>query len=240
VEKNSIAGYAVLGIAVGLGICIAGLSVSNAVYKLRASQRYVTVKGLAEREVDADLVVWPLTFEVASSDLNDLQKQVDAKRQTVRQFLTAAGFEEAEISQAAPRIRDTESEVQYGQAVPPKFRYIAQATLTLRTNKVPVVKAAIEKAGELIGKGIVLVGENYGRTTEFLFTGLNEIKPAMIEEATKNAHKAAEQFAKDSGSKVGKIRSASQGLFTITDRDMNSPDKKNVRVVTTVEYYLND
>jgi hypothetical protein len=239
-EKNSIAGYAVLGLAVGLGICIAGLSVSNAVYKLRASQRFVTVKGLAEREVDADLVVWPLTFEVASSDLNDLQKQVDAKRQTVRQFLTAAGFEEAEISQAAPRIRDTESEVMYGQGVPPKFRYIAQATLTLRTNKVPVVKAAIEKAGELIGKGIVLVGENYGRTTEFLFTGLNDIKPAMIEEATKNAHRAAEQFAKDSGSKVGKIRSASQGLFTITDRDMNSPDKKNVRVVTTVEYYLND
>jgi hypothetical protein len=134
VEKNSIAGYAVLGIAVGLGLCIAGLSVSNAVYKLRASQRFVTVKGLAEREVDADLVVWPLTFEVASSDLNDLQKQVDAKRQTVRQFLTGAGFEEVEISQAAPRIRDTESEVQYGQSVAPKFRYIAQATLTIITS----------------------------------------------------------------------------------------------------------
>jgi hypothetical protein len=105
---------------------------------------------------------------------------------------------------------------------------------------VPAVKTAAEKAGELIGKGIVLVGENYGRTTEFLFTGLNDIKPAMIQEATKNAHTAAEQFAKDSGSKVGKIKNASQGLFTITDRDMNTPDKKNVRVVTTVEYYLND
>jgi uncharacterized protein len=239
-ERSPIGGYAVLGLAVGLGICIAGLSVSNAVYKLRASQRYVTVKGLAEREVDADLVVWPLTFEVSSNDLNDLQKQVDGKRLTVRQFLIGAGFEEAEISQAAPRIRDTQSETQYGQVVPPKYRYIAQATLTLRTNKVAVVKAAIEKAGELIGKGIVLVGENYGRSTEFLFTGLNEIKPPMIEEATKNARKAAEQFAKDSGSEVGKIRSASQGLFTITDRDMNSPDRKNVRVVTTVEYYLKD
>ena len=239
-ERSPIGGYAVLGLAVGLGICIAGLSVSNAVYKLRASQRYVTVKGLAEREVDADLVVWPLTFEVSSNDLNDLQKQVDGKRLTVRQFLAGAGFEEAEISQAAPRIRDTQSETQYGQVVPPKYRYIAQATLTLRTNKVAVVKAAIEKAGELIGKGIVLVGENYGRSTEFLFTGLNEVKPPMIEEATKNARKAAEQFAKDSGSKVGKIRSASQGLFTITDRDMNSPDRKNVRVVTTVEYYLSD
>jgi hypothetical protein len=239
-EKSSFWSHAVPGIAIGLGICVAGLSLSHALFEVRASQRYVTVKGLAEQEVDADLVVWPLTFEVMSNDLNDLQTQVEAKRGTVRQFLTAAGFEEGEISQATPRIRDTQSEVMYGQATPPKFRYIAQATVTLRTNKVPVAKAANEKAGDLIGKGIVLVGENYGRTTEYLFTGLNDIKPAMIEEATKNARKAAEQFAKDSGSKVGKIRSASQGLFTITDRDMNSPDRKNVRVVTTVEYYLND
>jgi len=240
VEKNSFWSRAVSGIAIGLGICVAGLSMSHALFEARSSQRSVTVKGLAEREVGADLVVWPLTFEVMSNELNGLQAQVEAKRQTIRQYLGAAGFVEEEISQAAPRIRDTQSEVVYGQAAPPKFRYIAQATLTLRTNKVPVVKAAIEKAGDLIGKGIVLVGENYGRTTEFLFTGLNDIKPAMIEEATKNARKAAEQFAKDSGSRVGKIRSASQGLFTITDRDTNSPDRKNVRVVTTVEYYLSD
>ncbi len=228
------------GIAIGLGICIAGLSMSHALFETRASQRSVSVKGLAEREVGADLVVWPLTFEAMSNDLNDLQSQVEAKRRTINAYLLESGFGEAEISQSAPRIRDSQSETMYGQATPPKFRYIAQATLTLRTNKIEVVKKAIENAGALVGKGIVLVGENYGRTTEFLFTGLNEIKPAMIEEATMNARKAAEQFAKDSGSKVGKIRSASQGLFTITDRDMNSPDRKNVRVVTTVEYYLND
>jgi uncharacterized protein len=239
-ERNEFWSRAVQGIAIGLGICVAGLSMSHALFEARASARSVSVKGLAEREVGADLVVWPLTFEVTGNDLNDLQTQVEAKRQTIREYLRAAGFEEAEISQSAPRIRDTQSEMQYGQGTPPKYRYVAQATLTLRTNKVSVVTAAIEKAGDLIGKGIVLVGENYGRTTEFLFTGLNDIKPAMIEEATKNARKAAEQFAKDSGSKVGKIRSASQGLFTITDRDTNSPDRKNVRVVTTVEYYLSD
>ena len=239
-EKDKIWSHAVSGIAIGIGIVVAGMSLSHALFEVRASQRYVTVKGLAEREVDADLVVWPLAFEVMSNDLNDLQAQVEAKRRTVRQFLAEAGFDEGEMSHTTPRIRDTQSEVMYGQATPPKFRYIAQATVTLRTNKVPVAKAANEKAGDLIGKGIVLVGENYGRTTEYLFTGLNDIKPAMIEEATTNARKAAEQFAKDSGSKVGKIRSASQGLFSITDRDMNSPDRKNVRVVTTVEYYLND
>jgi len=240
VERNDFWESAVSGIAIGLGICVAGLSMSHALFEARASQRSVSVKGLAEREVAADLVVWPLTFEVTGNDLNVLQAQIEGKRQTIREYLKTAGFEDTEISQSAPRIRDTQSETQYGQATPPKYRYVAQATLTLRTNKVAVVKAAIEKAGDLIGKGIVLVGENYGRTTEFLFTGLNDIKPAMIEEATKNARRAAEQFAKDSGSKVGKIRSASQGLFTITDRDMNSPDRKNVRVVTTVEYYLSD
>jgi hypothetical protein len=239
-ERSDFWESAVSGIAIGLGICVAGLSMSHALFEARASARSVSVKGLAEREVAADLVVWPLTFETMSNDLNDLQTQVETKRQAIRRYLEAAGFDSTEISQSAPRIRDTQSETQYGQGTPPKYRYVAQATLTLRTNKVAVVKAAIEKAGDLIGKGIVLVGENYGRTTEFLFTGLNEIKPAMIEEATKNARTAAEQFAKDSGSKVGKIRSASQGLFTITDRDMNSPDRKNVRVVTTVEYYLSD
>ncbi|MDD3642996.1 MAG: SIMPL domain-containing protein [Candidatus Krumholzibacteria bacterium] len=238
-EKGTFWGYTVLGITIGLGICVAGLSMSHALFEARASQRYVTVKGLAEREVDADLVIWPLTFEVSSNDLNDLQAQVETKRGAIRRFLADAGFEEAEISQSTPRIRDTQSEY-YGDRAAPRMRYIAQSTVTLRTGKVPVVKAAIEKAGDLIGEGIVLVGENYGRSTEFLFTGLNDIKPAMIEEATKNARTAAEQFAKDSGSGVGKIRTATQGLFSITDRDMNSPDRKNVRVVTTVEYYLSD
>jgi hypothetical protein len=239
-ERSDFWESALSGIAIGVGICIAGLSMSHALYEARASARSVSVKGLAEREVGADLVIWPLTFEATSNDLNDLQTQVETKRRTIRTYLLEAGFDEAEISQSAPRIRDSHSETMYGQATPPKYRYITQATLTLRTNKIEVVKAAIENAGALVGKGIVLTGENYGRTTEFLFTGLNEIKPGMIEEATMNARKAAEQFAKDSGSKVGKIRSASQGLFTITDRDMNSPDRKNVRVVTTVEYYLSD
>jgi hypothetical protein len=240
-EKDKAWGHALSGIAIGIGIVVAGMSLSRALFEVRASQRFVTVKGLAEREVDADLVVWPLAFEVMSNDLGELQAQVELKRRTVRHFLMGSGFDEhGEISESAPRIRDTHSEVIYGQGTPPKFRYIAQATVTLRTSKVAPAKAANERAGDLIGKGVVLVGENYGRTTEYLFTGLNDIKPAMIEEATKNARRAAEQFAKDSGSKVGKIRSASQGLFSITDRDMNSPDRKNIRVVTTVEYYLKD
>lgn len=238
-ESEKFWGRAVAGIAIGLGVAVAGMSVSHAIFEVRAGQRVVTVRGLAEREVDADLAIWPLTFEVSTNDLADLQRQIEAKRAAIRAFIAAAGFEEGEISQSAPRIRDTQTEY-YGQQGGPKFRFIANATLTVRTPKVQLVKTTMEKAGELVGQGVLLRGEDYGRSTEFLFTGLNDIKPAMIEEATKNARMAAEKFALDSGSKVGKIRSASQGLFTITDRDMNSPDRKNVRVVTSVEYYLND
>lgn len=238
-ESEKFWGRAVAGIAIGLGVCVAGLSLSHALFEVRAGQRVVTVRGLAEREVDADLAIWPLTFEVSTNDLADLQRQVESKRAAIRAFLAAAGFAESEISQSAPRIRDTQTEF-YGQQGGPKFRFIAQTTLTVRTGNVQLVKTTMERAGDLVGQGVMLRGEEYGRATEFLFTGLNDIKPAMIEEATKNARMAAEKFALDSGSKVGKIRSASQGLFTITDRDMNSPDRKNVRVVTSVEYYLSD
>ena len=238
-ERNSFWSYAVLGIAIGLGICVAGLSLSHAMFEIRASQRVVTVRGLAEREVDADLAIWPLTFTISTNELGDLQRQIDAKRAAIRAFLVAAGFEAAEISESPPRIRDTQTEY-YGREGGPKFRFVAQSTMTLRTNKVALVKATMEKTGDLVGQGIVLSGEDYGRSTQFLYTALNDIKPPMIEEATKNARAAAEKFALDSGSRVGKIRSATQGLFSIGDRDMNSPDRKNVRVVTTVEYYLKD
>ena len=238
-ERNSFWSYAVLGIAIGLGICVAGLSLSHAMFEIRAAQRSVSVRGLAEREVEADLAIWPLSFEIATNDLADLQRQMEAKREAIREFLAAAGFDASEISLSSPRIRDTQAEY-YGREGGPKFRYVAQAAVTLRSDKVQLVKTAMEKAGDLVGKGVVLTGENYGRATEFLFTALNDVKPAMIEEATKNARAAAEKFALDSGSRVGKIRSATQGLFSISDRDANSPELKNVRVVTTVEYYLKD
>jgi len=119
----------------------------------------------------------------------------------------------------------------------PPNRYRADITITARTPDVKRVKQAMETSGTLVKKGVVLA-DNYGCGTEFPFTHLNSIKPAMIAEATKNARKAAEQFTRDSGSTVGSIRWARQGLFTIRDRDINSPDLTIVRVVTTIEYFL--
>lgn len=234
-EKNSFWGFVILGISIGLGIAVAGLLMSIAFYNTRATEHFVTVKGLAERNVIADLAIWPLTFKETGNDLTALQRLIDTKRQIIRQFLLDAGFENLEISLSAPAIRDYQAEPIHGGQAMPKYRYVAQQTVSVCTEKVPLVKQTMEKSGELVGKGVVLAA---GRRTEFLFTSLNEIKPHMIAEATKNARKAAEQFAQDSGSKVGNIRKARQGLFTINIRDRNSPENKVVRVVTTVEYYI--
>jgi uncharacterized protein len=239
-EKNGMVTAAVWGIFIGIGIAFAGLTLSNAIYKARLADRYVSVKGLAEREVPADLVIWPVTFKEAGDDLMELKARIDVRRETIAAFLEGAGFKRSEVSYSAPRITDTQAESDHEGGSRPKFRYVAQATVTLRSQDVASVKKAIEKSGELVGQGIVLGAEDWHGRTEFLFTGLNHIKPEMIETATMSAREAAEKFAKDSGSTVGKIRTATQGLFTITNRDENSPDLKLVRVVTTVEYYLVD
>lgn len=234
--KNGLLNALVLGVA----IAVAGISIGVGFFKGRAGDRYVTVKGLAEREVNADLAVWPITFKVAENTLGAVQTGIDESRQTITEFLMKAGFKEEQISYSAPRITDTQAERIYGDQSRSPYRYVAQATVTSRSTDVALVKDTMEESGTLVGKGVVLAEQSWQNPTEFLFTSLNDIKPEMIEEATKNAREAAEKFALDSGSKVGKIRNASQGYFSINDRDQNSPDVKKVRVVTTVQYYLVD
>jgi hypothetical protein len=234
--KNGLLNTIVLGVA----IAIAGISIGVGFFKGRAGDRYVTVKGLAEREVNADLAVWPITFKVAENALGAVQSGIDESRQTITEFLMEAGLTEDQISYSAPKITDTQAERMYGNQSVSPYRYVAQATVTSRSSDVGLIKDTMERSGALVGKGIVLAEQSWQNPTEFLFTSLNDIKPEMIEEATKNAREAAEKFALDSGSKVGKIRNATQGYFSITDRDQNSPDVKSIRVVTTVQYFLVD
>jgi uncharacterized protein len=226
----------ILGVAIGLGVALAGWFVGQALYQTKASQRYVTVKGLDEREVAADMAVWPLNYSVTGNDLSKLQGRLDQDRRAIKVFLTRLGFTAAEISESPPRITDYYAQGYTGNNLPPN-RYKAEGSVTLTTTKAQAAKKAMEASGDLVKLGIVL-SQDYGRTVEFLYTGLNQIKPPMIAAATKNARAAAEQFARDSGAKVGGIRTASQGLFTIRNRDINSPDQKIVRVVSTVEYFL--
>lgn len=228
---------AILGISIGLGILIGSVFIANALFKIKSAERFVTVKGLAEREVNADLAIWPVTFKDVGNDLIGLQKIVEQRRDVITKFLLAKGFDQNDISYSAPKITDAQADY-YGNNKP-SYRYRVQATVTLRSAEVQDVKETMEASGELISKGVVLA-DNWESRTAFLFTGLNSIKPEMIKDATINAREAAATFAEDSGSKVGKIRKASQGYFNISDRDQNSPDKKIVRVVTTMEYFLVD
>jgi hypothetical protein len=143
------------------------------------------------------------------------------------------------VTVSAPAITDKLAQ-QFGNPSEIGLRYVASQTVTVYTPKVDAVRLAINKLAELGKKGVVLSGPEYQSQTEYLFTRLNDIKPEMIEEATRAAREVAEKFAKDSQSELGKIKTANQGQFTITDRDSNTPHIKKVRVVATVEYYLSD
>lgn len=230
----------ILGICIGGGITIAGVYLGLSLKESRKPQRVVSVRGLAERDVDADLAIWPITFSETSNDLADLYNRIVDKRKIIAGFLAEAGFGSTDISFSAPNVSDQHAS-EYGEGKSkPAFRYLGKTTVIVRSSNVPLIKKTIEMSGSLVGKGIVIVAENWENKTQYSFKGLNTIKPQMIEEATKNARATAEKFAADSGSKLGKIRSASQGLFEITDRDQGTPEKKQVRVVTSVDYSLVD
>jgi uncharacterized protein len=229
---------AVLGFSVALGLTAGGYLIGRAVRDVRAADRYVTVKGFAEREVAADLVVWPIAFNTTGNDLALLQDKLESSAKKVGAYLEARGFSSQECSLSSPRVTDFEAQGFRGPDRPAS-RYVAEATLTLRSSKVSAAREAMQHSGELIKEGVALV-RNYEQNTTYLYTALDKIKPEMIAEATKDARRAAERFAVDSGSHVGAIRNAQQGYFNIEDRDPFSPEFKKVRVVTTVQYFLRD
>lgn len=227
-----------LALAIASGTTAAGWFVGKGFTDARALERTVSVKGLSERDVPADVAIWPLELSVADNDLAALVANVARQREMVVEFLKARGFEDAEITVGAPAITDKQAQSYGNDQV--RFRYLGQQVITVYTSKIDAVRSASSELLELGRAGVVFSQENYARRTQYLFQGLNAIKPEMIEEATRNARAVAEKFAADSESRLGKIRSASQGQFTIEDRDSNNPHVKRVRVVSTLEYYLAD
>lgn len=222
---------------IALGLAAAGWFASQGMAHLRTADRYVTVKGSAEKIVDADLVVWPLSQTVGGNELGAVQAQLDANTQTIRGFLTSAGFRDDEIVVSPPRLEDRWA-YSYGDNRPPE-RYRYSNTVTLRSGRVTEALAALRRSGDIVSRGVML-NTDEGGGPDFEYTRLNDIKPALIAEATSNARKSAEQFAKDSGARIGGIRSANQGVINIENRDAGSPQIKKIRVVTTVEYFLRD
>lgn len=226
-------------IAVGIiaGAFTLGNQLEQGIRGFKDADRVVTVKGLSEKEVKANHVIWPVSFREMGNDLSQVYDQLEAKQNMVLKYLKDGGLTDEEITIAAPKLRDNLAD-NYGSQRPP-FRYMITQVLTISSDKVDVVHKLDEAQRDLLKAGVGLTND-YSYMTKYSYTGLNEIKPAMIEAATKNAKEAAQKFAMDSGSTLGKIRRANQGIFSITDRDENTPFIKNVRVVTTVEYFLKD
>lgn len=234
---NSRAAF-ILGAFICAGLVATGWFVGDSAIRFKEYERVVSVKGLAEREVPADVAVWPVRFAAASNDMGELYATMENNAAQVRDFLTAAGFSAEEITTAVPLVTDKLAE-RYGEQNV-SLRYTAQQTLTIYSNKVDLVRKTQGLLGELGKKGIAIGGDEYSQRIEYMFTGLNSIKPEMVEEATRNARLVAEQFAADSKSRLGKLRRANQGQFSVEDRDSNTPYLKKVRVVSTVDYYLVD
>lgn len=225
----------IIGCSTGI-ICslILALGMGNIMH----SQRTVSVRGLAEKEVDADLAVWKLSFSTGSNSMKELQNQIIHETKLAEAFLKSHNLNASDYTVLSPEITDATVNM-YSDPARRNYDYVGKQTILIRSSNVQAVKAAAQDTIELLGQG-VSVSSDWDGKVQYYFNGLNVIKPEMIAEATENARKAAEQFARDSKSKVGKIQNASQGLFSIEDAAPGLEYKKNVRVVTTVVYSLID
>jgi hypothetical protein len=229
----------ILGLFIFLGLTSLGYMLGNSAIKFKEYERTVTVKGLSEREIGADIVIWPIQFTATGNNLEELYEAINGNTIKISEFLAGKGVAKKEISFTTPSITDKSAQ-QYGNQARAEFRYTAMQTVTVYSHDIDSVRKVMGELSELGKQGIVFTGGNYQSQTEYLFTRLNEIKPEMIEEATRKAREVAEKFAVDSKSTLGKIRKATQGQFSINARDKNNPHIKKVRVVSTVEYYLSD
>lgn len=224
----------ILGLCILAGLVFLGAMIPKAVNDFRSYERTVNVKGLCEKEVMADKVIWPLVLKVSSNDVDAIYRELNTKNNTVIDFLKAGGIPESAISIDAATVSDQfTEEYQTNRA----FRFVAKNVITVCTSDVETVKSLIARQTELLSKGITFEN-SWENRIEYSYESLNDIKPEMVEEATRNAREVAQKFASDSQSKLGKIKNATQGTFSISDRDSNTPWVKNVRVVTNVTYYL--
>ena len=254
-NPNERGGTTLLGVLLAFGLIVGGWVLGVQIKNTRLADRYVTVKGLVERNVKSDLAIWPLNYKEAGDDLTTVYAKTEVDKKVILDFLQQQTIQPAEIELGVIRVVDTQAN-EYGGGNRAPHRYIVAQQITVRTTRVDVIANAAQKTMQLLQKGIVLSGNPGQSGLTYKFTALNSIKPDMITEATRNARAAADRFASDSGSKVGAIRQANQGVFSILAADQGAatgepgegPDMsfgadaslmKTVRVVTTVQYYLN-
>ena len=218
------------------GIYAGGFFIGDGISNWNSGRRIIAVKGLSEREVPASVAVWTISFNVTGNDLDAINRRLSESTKAVTAFLKGAGFDDKDMAVQPPALHDASMEPRDKNVPPPPERFRAEQSVLLRTAKVDLIKPALASASTLMANGVHL---SAGCQPNYIYNQLNEIKPAMIQEATKNARVAAEQFSRDSQTSLGKLRSASQGWFQVEDRDAATPERKLVRVVVDVNYELN-
>lgn len=221
-----------------VGIIVMGLCLKAGMDNFTEKDRKVTVKGLAEKEVKADKVTWPITSKELGNDLPELYNRIAGKQLTIKRFLLANGISESEITVNAPQVIDLSAD-QYNENRR-EYRYNVTLVITVTSNHVDRVRGIIARQGELLKQGVAIVSGDYSNQVTYSLESFKAMKPKMMTEAIENAEKTADQFAKNSKSTLNKIVNADQGQFSIDDRDANTPWIKRVRVVTTVTYSLKD
>ena len=233
----------IAGLLVALGVAVGGFFVGDGFQAGRSADRYVTVKGLAERIVKADVASWPLRFTASGDDLGAVQAKIEADGAQISDFLDSAGISSDAYRLERLEVVDKRAQLYGNSQVPVGGRFVVTQTLAVRTADVDRIVEASRSIGDLVKAGIVL-SDSSGPS--YAYTSLNDIKPEMIAEATKSARASAQQFADDSGSSVGAIRQANQGIFSILPRDSGEQwqeaqsIEKRVRVVSTIQYFIED
>ncbi|MCQ2965747.1 MAG: SIMPL domain-containing protein [Alphaproteobacteria bacterium] len=230
-------------LVLSIGLVLGGFFPGYFYYKTIQHNRTVSVKGLAEMNVEANLAIWKIKFKTTGNDLKILNNKMGKDADEINNFLISKGFSPDEIILGRLNSNDLMTNA-YRDDHAENSRYILDQTITVRTSKVRETETSLNEIGSLVAKGVIFDFQDYVAPVSYLFTGLNDIKPKMLEEATKNAKQAADEFAKSSNSKVGKIKSANQGVFSILPRDqtpnINESEQieKTVRVVSTIVYYI--
>ncbi|MBL0308376.1 MAG: SIMPL domain-containing protein [Bacteroidetes bacterium] len=247
-------GLSILALAILVGMVVGAFILGKSIERFKTDDRYISVKGFSEREVKADLAIWPLKIRMAVGDIQTGSKSMESARVKVIEFLTKNGINPEEIIRKNLTVVDKQAREYESANDRTGLRYILEETVEVRSNNVDQIQKVSRMTSDLLNAGVVLSSgpEWGGSDLKFIYTQLNSIKPDMLAEATVNAQKAAEQFAKNSNTGLGKMRKANQGLFTIMDRDISlsqssgenynpgssSDITKNVRVVISVEYAI--
>lgn len=221
---------------IAAGVATGGFFVGDGIAARSSGRRTISVKGLSEREVPASVATWTVVYSATGNDVSQINKKLAESTNAVIAFLKGAGFAETDLAVQPPVVRDTSMEERDKDSPPPPERYSAAQSVLLRTSKVDAIKPALASASNLMSSGVLLSGK---AQPNYIYNQLNDIKPGMIQEATKNARIAADQFSRDSQTTLGKLRNASQGWFQVENRDEATPERKTVRVVVDVEYEVN-